>query len=388
MIEKGVYDDALAILTQDLNIYESLSTVEHDRIYYHDIAAFLSNIARCYLYKGEHDLAITFFNRAYDTRESNYSSDHFESAYDLDQLGSIFTVKVLSYNQPKFSSNASWNPNAIKFADINTVGSFPWNVFVNINNTVYVTATNLHEVKVWSEGRIIPTTIISNGLSSPLSLFVTINGDIYVGNSKNGRVDMWTQNTTDSIPAMYVRSPCFSLFVDIKNTLYCSLQTLHQVIKRSLNSISNVTTIAAGNGSAGSASNMLSSPRGIFVDTKFNLYVADCVNNRIQCFQVRELNGKTVAGNGAPSTITLSCPSGIVLDGDGNLFIVDKDNHRIIESGENGFRCVVGCHGKGSAPNQLSNPTSLSFDSYGNIFVTDRGNSRIQKIFFINIFLW
>ncbi|CAF5055428.1 unnamed protein product, partial [Rotaria sp. Silwood1] len=96
---------------------------------------------------------------------------------------------------------------------------------------------------------------------------------------------------------------------------------------------------------------------------------------------------KTVAGNGAPSTITLSCPSGIVLDGDGNLFIVDKDNHRIIESGENGFRCVVGCHGKGSAPNQLSNPTSLSFDSYGNIFVTDRGNSRIQKIFFINIFL-
>ncbi|CAF4886043.1 unnamed protein product, partial [Rotaria sp. Silwood1] len=291
----------------------------------------------------------------------------------------------LSYNQPKFSSNASWNPNAIKFADINTVGSFPWNVFVNINNTVYVTATNLHEVKVWSEGRIIPTTIISNGLSSPLSLFVTINGDIYVGNSKNGRVDMWTQNTTDSIPAMYVRSPCFSLFVDIKNTLYCSLQTLHQVIKRSLNSISNVTTIAAGNGSAGSASNMLSSPRGIFVDTKFNLYVADCVNNRIQCFQVRELNGKTVAGNGAPSTITLSCPSGIVLDGDGNLFIVDKDNHRIIESGENGFRCVVGCHGKGSAPNQLSNPTSLSFDSYGNIFVTDRGNSRIQK-FFLSIY--
>ncbi|CAF0755960.1 unnamed protein product [Rotaria sordida] len=208
-----------------------------------------------------------------------------------------------------------------------------------------------------------------------------MNGDIYVDNGENGRVDMWTLNATKSVPVMYVNGSCSSLFIDIDNTLYCSLGKLDQVIKRSLNSVSNTTTIVAGNGSPGSASHMLDIPWGIFVDAKFNLYVADCGNNRIQRFQLGQLNGTTLAGNGAPGTIILSCPSRIVLDDDGYLFIVDMLNHRIIGSGPHGFRCVVGCSGEGSASNQLFFPTSFSFDSYGNMFVTDTRNTRIQKFF-------
>jgi DNA-binding beta-propeller fold protein YncE len=135
--------------------------------------------------------------------------------------------------------------------------------------------------------------------------------------------------------------------------------------------------IAAGNGSPGSSSYMLDSPRGIFVNINFDLYVADCNNNRIQLFRTGQSNGTTKVENGM---ISLNCPTGVVLDADNYLFIVDSNNHRIIGSGPNGFRCVAGCSGSnGSSANHLFYPQSMAFDSYGNIFVTDRNNNRIQK---------
>ena len=121
-------------------------------------------------------------------------------------------------------------------------------------------------------------------------------------------------------------------------------------------------------------------PHGIYVDINFDLYVADSGNNRIQLFRSGDLNGITLAGNGAPGTITLRYPTAVVLDNDGYLFIVDSGNNRIVGSGLNGFRCLVGCSGtSGSESNQLSWPKSMAFDSYGNMFVADTGNSRIQK---------
>jgi hypothetical protein len=126
--------------------------------------------------------------------------------------------------------------------------------------------------------------------------------------------------------------------------------------------------------------NMLYYPQGIFVDINFNLFVADCYNHRIQNFQSGQSNGITIAGNGAPQTITLNYPTSVVLDANGYLFIVDCNNNRIVASGSTGFRCVVGCSGaSGSASDQLSHPQTMAFDSYGNIFVTDYLNNRTQK---------
>jgi len=159
------------------------------------------------------------------------------------------------------------------------------------------------------------------------------------------------------------------------------MRDLHQIVSKSLNSDSNAFSIVAGTGTCGSASNMLCDPYGIFVDTNFDLYVADCYNNRIQLFRSGQLTATTVAGNqSSTTTISLSCPIDIVLDADKYLFIADYYNYRIVGSSPNGFRCLVGCSGSfGSASNQLNSPRSLSFDSYGNMFVVDLENSRIQK---------
>jgi DNA-binding beta-propeller fold protein YncE len=179
---------------------------------------------------------------------------------------------------------------------------------------------------------------------------------------------------------MYVKNECFDLFIDISNTLYCSMYNIHQVAAKSLNTSSNMWIVAAGTECAGSSSNTLSYPRGIFVDSYLNLYVADCGNNRVQLFASGQVTATTIAVSGVAGTISLSCPSDVALDANGYLFISDCYNHRILGSGPNGFRCVAGCSSVcGSSSSQLCYPSTFSFDTYGNIFVTDTSNSRIQK---------
>jgi len=262
------------------------------------------------------------------------------------------------------------------------VGLNPYGVFVNINNTVYVTATNLDQVQVWLEGSSTPTTTISASFNSSYAVVASIIGDIYIDNGAfNNRIDKWATNAIDSTVEMYISGQCYGLFIDINDNLYCSLGSQHMVVKKIISDDANTSMTVAGTGVSGSASNLLNEPRGIFVDANFNLYVADCLNNRIQRFPSGQLNAVTIAGSGASgTTISLDCPTGLVLDANGYLFITDFNNHRVVGSSANGFRCLVGCSGvSGSSSNQLYNPTSLSFDSYGNLYVADMNNNRIQQ---------
>ena len=290
------------------------------------------------------------------------------------------TSTTFSFNQPRFRINATWNSSATTFAKQRFVGTNPYGIFVNSNNSIYILNRNTGQIHIWlNENHLSPTKTISGSLSDPLSLFVTTNGDIYVDNGNNRRVNKWIRENETWISVMNVTSYCFGLFVDIYENLYCSMYDNHRVDKKWSN---GTTTIVAGTGVQGSQSDMLNHPWGIFVDINLDLYVADSGNNRIQLFRLNQRNGITVAGNGSTHvTIGLKRPTGVVLDGDQHLFIVDQGNHRIIGSDENGFRCIFGCSGeRGSTSNKLSYPITMSFDSYGNIYVTDRNNHRVQKI--------
>ncbi|CAF4161522.1 unnamed protein product, partial [Adineta steineri] len=284
---------------------------------------------------------------------------------------------LLWYNVPEFTAYTTWSANGITFANTTTLGTNPYGIFIDTNNTIYVSGRDANCVQVWHDSSSVPIRNLTSGLSNPYSLFVAINGDIYVDNGyANGRVDKWTLNSSASISAMYVKNSCWGLFLDINNNLYCSMNSLNQVVMKSLNTNSAMWIVAAGADCSAPSTNTLNGPRGIYVDTDLNLYVADCGNNRIQLFLSTQLIGKTVA----TGTITLNCPSGIVLDANNYLYIVDYNNHRIVGSGPNGFRCLVGCSSvAGSAYNQLYYPTALSFDSYGNMYVVDQNNYRIQK---------
>ncbi|CAF4107638.1 unnamed protein product, partial [Adineta steineri] len=329
-----------------------------------------------------------------------FQSSHLNSpfSFSFDHSGNIFVTDqsnhriqkfllmndsfALSFNQPRFCSTATWNSNGITFANRSIIGQDPRAIFVSRTNTIYVANQENNTIVIWQEESVNPTKIIFGDFTKPSSLFVSSNGDIYIDDgNQNGRVQKWILETSTFVTAMNVSSECDGLFVDIDDTLYCSMSRHNRVVKRSLNdSVVTLNRAAAGIGSSGAALNQLSGPRGIFVDVNLDLYVADCGNDRVQLFQSRELNGTTVAGSKSLNpTIALDCPSGIILDAKKYLFIVDSNNHRIVSSGFNGFRCLVGCYGMGSQSNQLNKPSGFSFDHSGNMLATDYFNHRIQK---------
>lgn len=297
----------------------------------------------------------------------------------------LYIVLDPSYNQPKLSACATWNPDAITFVNITTVGSRPVTVFVNSNNTVFVTTPDLNRFLVWLDGSGIVKKNISSGVFSPCGIFGTIDGTIYVDNSAvYHHVGRWFPNSTNDIPIINVTSRCFSLFIDIVDTLYCSLDGEHRVVKVSLRSDSETLITVAGNGTNGPELNTLWHPNGIFVDIQFNLYVADAWNNRIQLFRPGQINAETVLGMGSSSQLALDHPSAVVLDANNYLYVADLFHHRIIRSTPSGYQCLLGCTGAaGSGSNQLNHPYTLSFDSHGNLFVADQNNDRIQKFLLI-----
>jgi DNA-binding beta-propeller fold protein YncE len=234
---------------------------------------------------------------------------------------------------------------------------------------------------VWFAGNTTPQIFTSTDLHNPTSIFVTTAGDMYISDSNNQQVKKWTLNSQVSAESLPVSGRCFGLFVDINNTLYCSVHDQHLVEKVILNdNPKTLTTVAGKRSCRGSTLDLLSSPHGIFVHIDFSLYVADWGNDRIQHFQFGQTYGTTVASNVGAGNIGLKRPSGIVIDEDGYLFIVDHEHHRTVRSGSNGFQCLVGCSKKdGSGSDQLHFPLTLAFNSDGNMFVTDRNNGRIQK---------
>ncbi|CAF1035223.1 unnamed protein product [Adineta ricciae] len=302
------------------------------------------------------------------------------SIINTTNMQSISHKTGISYNRPKLCVNASWTVNATTFVNHSTFGMYPWNVFVDTNDTIYIMDRNYGILYMWLKGNITMSKNISQSQSFSYGFFVTDSGDIYVDNGgRYGRVSKWPMNASNAVSAMDVPQSCFDLFIDSNNTLYCSISTFNEVVAKSLSDTSSSLRTVAGTGCSGSTSYELAIPIGIFVNADFDLYVADYGNRRVQLFQSGQKNATTVAGSGAPGTITLNCPTDIVLDNDDYLFIVDQCGSRIIGSGPDGFQCIAGCSGSsGSASDKLNNPRYMAFDSNGNIYVSDYGNSRIQ----------
>ena len=283
-----------------------------------------------------------------------------------------------SYNQPKLCPSAVWNPNAITLPGSTTSSGYYPVVHVDINNTVYATEAYYNRVRIWSNGNLNSSRIIGSGSYYATALFSTITGDFYIATyPPYYQINKWTVNATNSLITLSLSIPCYGIFIDTIDRIYCSTFSAHQVIRTFITNEGSQPIIIGGNGSSGLAADQLNFPAGLFVDDQFNLYVADYYNNRVQLFRPGQRNATTVAGNGI---FPLSYPSGVVLDADKYLFIVEYSSHRIVRSGPNGFFCIAGCSGApGFSASRLNSPYSLSFDSYGNIFVADYGNQRIQK---------
>ena len=310
-----------------------------------------------------------------------------QTCSDVRQFDTNSTL-VSSCNRPKLSPFAKWSTDAVDFADIGGPGKMPHGIFVDRNDSVYVSPKNFNFLQVWSSTSSLIRNITVSSFSSS-GIATMSNGDILIDDHNNGQIAKFTLSSGMSTLIASASESCFDLFIDTNDTVYCSRQGNNSVISIVLDSAGNVNgnigTMVAGIGGGGSGADMLLYPRGMFVDETYRLYVADCGNHRVQLFPFGQTNATTVVGTGAPGTFNLSCPNDVVIDGSGHLYILDVDNHRIVRSGPNGFRCVAACSGVGGvAPNQLNAPISMAFDSHGNIFVVDVYTNMVRKFLLLD----
>jgi uncharacterized protein (TIGR03437 family) len=189
----------------------------------------------------------------------------------------------------------------------------------------------------------------------------------------------------------------FGLALDSAGNLYIA-DTGNSVIREVS---SGVISTVAGNGAVGfggdngpATSAVLSSPRGIAVDSAGILYIADTGNDRIRSVSAGVIG--TTAGNGVlgftgdggPATAAqINTPTGIALDAAGNLYIADYANNRIRKVTAGVISTVAGKGTPGYSGDgglatkaQLNQPYVITVDPSGNLYVADFGNNRIRQV--------
>ncbi|BDD12615.1 hypothetical protein FUAX_50470 (plasmid) [Fulvitalea axinellae] len=246
--------------------------------------------------------------------------------------------------------------------------------------------------------------------------YVLVTADAFEdlsGNSFSGISDKtaWTFETRQapkftSVPVTEVNEKvAYSYEIGLANASAGQLDLAASTLPDwlSLKEETNVSTLA-GTGNSGfqdgdGATAKFSSPFGVAIDSKGNVYVADYVNNRIRKI-IQNPDGtasvSTLAGgskgfrDGDGATAKFDRPTGVAVDAGGNIYVVDNINNRIRKivqnsdgtvnvstlagTGEYGFR-----DGDGSTA-KFRNPFGVVVDGSGNVYVADYDNHRIRKI--------
>jgi RHS repeat-associated protein len=141
-----------------------------------------------------------------------------------------------------------------------------------------------------------------------------------------------------------------------------------------IDEFSSEATFVQTIGSAGSGHGDLDEPDGMTIDSAGNLWVADSGNNRVEEFN--ESGGyETSFGSEGSGEVQFKTPKSIAISGS-NLYVDDFKNSRVEELSPKGE--YIRQFGTASGIGQLKEPARISVDPLnGDLFVADHGNNRI-----------
>ncbi|CAF0862400.1 unnamed protein product [Adineta steineri] len=142
--------------------------------------------------------------------------------------------------------------------------------------------------------------------------------------------------------------------------------------------------IVAGNGVGGTTFHNIGYAYDAKVDSSGNIYVPDSYDGRVFKWTPPSSSGTLVAGQYTKSGSNanqLFGPSHVIIDSVGNIYVCDCVNNRIQRwvHGSSIGSTIAGTGIAGSGSNQLNIPFGITFDSFNNLYVADSGNNRIRR---------
>lgn len=192
--------------------------------------------------------------------------------------------------------------------------------------------------------------------------------------------------------------------IDSHGNLYIA-DTYGQVVRR-VDAATGVTTVVAGNGTVGfsgdngpATSAELDHPAGLAVDAAGDLFIADSVNNRVRRVDATTGVITTAAGTGVagfsgdagPATSAeLYQPRGLAVDAKGNLFIADTYNSAVrrVDAVTGDITTVAGTGACGFSGDgglatsaQLCLPYDVAVSANGDLFIADSQNNRVRQMY-------
>ncbi|CAM4982389.1 unnamed protein product [Rotaria socialis] len=167
-------------------------------------------------------------------------------------------------------------------------------------------------------------------------------GALYIADNYNHRIMRYLANASSGTVVAGGKGPGtnstqlyypMGIYLDVtSNSLYIANYNSNNIVRWVIDATS--WTLVAGdiNGMSGSSSTMLYYPYDVEVDFMGNIYVTDTGNDRIQFFQAGSMNGTTIAGVTGVSgsdAYHVFYPVALKLDSQLNLYVTDCLNDRV-----------------------------------------------------------
>ena len=125
-------------------------------------------------------------------------------------------------------------------------------------------------------------------------------------------------------------------------------------------------------GEEGSYPGQFNDPCDVKTDAKGRVYVADTFNHRVQALSPEGKSAAVFEGG-------LFAPRGVAVDAKGRIWVADTGNSAVkLFTAEGEPPRVIGGRGKGNG--EFDSPVGLAVDRKGRVYVADAGNGRVQVL--------
>lgn len=210
---------------------------------------------------------------------------------------------------PDIPENATWKQNGTTVAGGNGNGdatnqlSWPYGLFVDDDQTVFVADRWNHRIVRWKKGDTDGQIIASgwsekkklNKLKKPTDVLIDKGTDsLIICDWHNEKIVWWSRDHDPDQGKVLLDVKCWGLAMDDQIYLYVSDAT-NNVVKRYELANKNEELVASKNGESKYV-NQLNKPGYLFVDQQQNVYVSDYENDRVVKWNKDATDGEVIVG--------------------------------------------------------------------------------------------